>query len=56
MNRWRDLARRITGLAERRWHAKRWFFSFGADARVIESQKLRDDIVQELTRTSNGYQ
>ena len=37
------------------WDVKRWVLSYGKDAKVLEPEELRIDIVAELDATYKGY-
>ena len=38
-----------------RWDVKRWVLSYGAEARVLEPEDLRDQIVKELEAACGTY-
>ena len=38
------------------WDVKKWVMSYGAEAKVLEPEKLRDDIVAELEKSLKQYQ
>jgi len=37
------------------WDVKRWVLSFGADAKVLEPEELRKEIVEELEAAEDRY-